>query len=78
MPARSYTPIPTDELRVLGRGQKDPTIRRLLIEIKRLRAIESRAARIIAMYKDGYYKSHHSLGDVVMSCLENALKGDQP
>lgn len=78
MPAARYTPISTAELRELGRGQTDPTIRKLLIEVKRLRAVESRAAQIFAMYKDGYYKSHHSLGDIVMRCLEDALKGNGP
>lgn len=63
---RNPLPVPVEELRALAKSQRDPIIRKLLWEVRRLRIIEARAAQIVKFYYDDYYRSHHSLGDSLM------------
>jgi hypothetical protein len=74
---RHYEPIPVEELRDLARGQKDATVRRLLIEIRRLRVVESRASQLCDLYRAGYVRGDASYFLLVIQSLE-AIRGDLP
>jgi hypothetical protein len=62
---RHYEPISVDELRSLAHHQKDPTIRRLLIEIRRLRVVEAHAKQFCELYRAGYIHGDASYSPLI-------------
>ena len=76
MPRRPYPPMTHDELREISRAAPSPTVKRLLWEIKRLRAVEARVGEVLQAIKSP--GPTHPTTMILIQTLEDALVGKLP
>lgn len=76
MPRRPHPPITYDELRQISRDAPSPTVKRLLWEINRLRAVEARVGDVLQAIKSP--GPGHPTTLLLIQTLEDAFAGKLP